>query len=320
MKKLSKKSKIFAFGLVLILLLVLLRVFFLVNARKADLADGDAEIGENQMNLYRAIQNADMAMLYGDEAFSLSFQQSVYDISEGGGYYSAQGCGEFEGVNVWRLNSTRECYPEYENVKNQISQAILSMLRTYLEKSPYPSLSEAEHEIFLQQKDGKLIGRAYALLAVPQNVICKYRSPPILDFGWFGVLDIVPDTEGMCGRYYYKPDFRKEVNFDMEDFNRAVAAAKSFSDAVKKCKLDGGSGASCVDDELKNYPQMSKEQAQAGDNFTFSYNPTSKVMAYDNGASAFGIWPVKIKFALYFPEEPKPAPLAPLTVPLPPSS
>ncbi len=270
MRKLSKKSKIFAFGLVLVLLIVLLRVFFLVKVRKDDLA-GDFAIGANQMNLYRAIQNADTALLYGDEAFSLSFQQSLYDISAGGGYSSAPKCGEFAGTHIWRAGSSTECYPDYEDMKNQLSQATLSKLSTYLAKNPYGASSETNHELFLKQEGDKLVGRAYSFSPASQNIMCKYKAPPLLDFGWFELPYVGPvvnvqvsdpialDTKGICGRYYYKPDFRKEANFDLDDFNKAVSAAKTFSGDVENCIKDDKSPRVCVQSKLKDHESLSKE-------------------------------------------------------------
>lgn len=261
MKKLNKKSKLFAFGLAITLLIVLLRVFFLVTARSSELRGKEA-VGSNQMNVFEAIQEAEKSILYGEGGFSLAFQQSLYDVSYGGGYTTAPGCGKFMDYNVWRKDNDTECYPKLEAVKQNIAESTLDMLnKKYLSNNPYVKATGSyknNHELFFEQNGEKLIGRAYALSPVMDNIICNYGRPPVFDFGWVvAYYRFGSDVEGTCGRYYYRQSFRKEIRFDINDFETVADEAKRLASDIEDCKK-GKSIRVCVDEGLRKHPKISR--------------------------------------------------------------
>lgn len=283
-RKLNKKAKLFSFGLAITLLIVLLRVYFLVTARKQDLS-GQFSIGSNQLKIFEAIQQGEKAMLYGEEGFGMAFQQSLYEIAVSGGQSQGNICGNFQGLFLWRKNSTVECYPSLEDVKNEISEMTINSLKTdYLPNNPYFDSKRSDktnYEMFLQQKGDKLIARAYALNPSLQRIICNYGKPPAFIFDWvmqpnlFGVplpgygtktkvtiTDIfAEDIEGTCGLYSYRPSFRKEVKFDINDFKTAAEQAKQFASDVETCK-EKKSVRRCVDENLGKYQKISKDCAE----------------------------------------------------------
>ncbi len=223
MKKLNKTAKVFAFGLAITLLITLSRAYFLLRANKLELS-GQFEIGSNQISMFLAMQEAEKAMLYGEEGFGLAFQQSLYDASKNGGDASTPaGCGTYVVYAWWRIDNQTECYPSMDNIKSSIAESTLASLNTYLLLSPYPRTSQS-YEMFIEQKQDKLIARAYAMGIEKQMMTCKY--------GW----DSASPSTGVCGTYYYKPSFRKEIKFNINDFNTVVQQAKSFARNVLICK------------------------------------------------------------------------------------
>lgn len=304
----NKKSMIFPFGLGLVLLMTLLRIFFLVNSRLGDLS-GEFSIGDNQLKIYSAIQKGEQAIIYNEQAFSLALQQILYDTAENGGYETYSRCGTYKGYKLWRTNDT-ECYPDFQELKNRVGKLTAEKMKNdYLANNPYVDSKNSimpDYEIKLEQEGTRTTARAYALSHVFERIICKYGKPPLLVFDWAGIT--IPELfseerEGSCGLYAYTPSLRKELNFKINDYKEAVEQAEALSESVERC-MEEHSAEYCIENSIKSYPSLEKDCGQNsisdGEHFVICYNTRQKLMIYDRQEDRLDLSTSKIKFALSF--------------------
>jgi hypothetical protein len=324
----NKKAILFSFGLLFTLIIALLRIFFLVQTRLGDLnEDTGYSIGSNQIKIYEAIHNSEKAQLYGEEGFSLSLQQGLYDMAAKGSTIKSTKCGRLSQVSIWRRDSNTECYPDYESVKSELMDVTLDSLKQkYLASNPYSDLkltANIDYEMFLEQKGDRFIARAYPVNPAVEKIICNYGKPALFIFdavikpsafgyaipgakigGKITVPDVfADDMTGTCGLYAYRLGFRKELDFDINDFREASQQAESFADEVVDCENKGESLDKCAAEKLKNYPKISRNcagiSATAQRAFLLCYDTGKKVMASDE-TGKIGLRDLKINFVLSF--------------------
>ena len=269
MKKLNKKSKMFAFGLAITLFIALMQIFFLVNERMDQRTQG-APIGSNQVSLYKGVQEGEKSMLYGEVGFGIAFQQALYDIAKGGGTTGESGCGKVIFSNLWRESKAKACYPALGKVKEELTESTLQTLNDkYLSKNPYVKFAGSyknNHEVSLEQRDDLLIARAHAFVPEFNPIVCRYGYDPSLIFegeiAYFRYRKVVispfaKERTNICGRYYYYPSYRKEIKFDINDFADASEAAEGFADEVQACIDSGTLARPCVFQKIPSYPRIS---------------------------------------------------------------
>jgi len=233
-------------------------------------------------------------MLYGEEGFSLAFQQALHEAAMSGGYANAPACGKIGEYTVWRKDNDTECYPTVEEAKQSIAESSLAMLgKNYLSSSPYANSSipyKTSYEIFISQEGDILTGRAYAFAPLEQDIKCDYakESPAAV----------------ACGKYYYKPSFRKDVMFGINDFNAAATDAKEFSENMEACTANL---ASCAASEIKRINLNGRmkwrvcESSGTSTDFKLCVSTGSKLLFYDETTKKAEIKDVEIRFALSFP-------------------
>ena len=296
MKKLSKKSKAFAFGLAFVLLIALSRIYLLVSTRTKEM-HGEFTIGTNQINIFDAIQQAEKAILYGEEGFSLAFQQSLHQVASSGGYSAVPICGKSGDYIIWEKDDGTECYPDIEQVKQSLAESTTNLMdNIYLISNPYSKEGYiSNHELFFEQKGSKLVARAYALAPAMQEIACHYAIPP-------GEL-------GGCGKYYYKPSFRKEIKFDINDFKEIVQHAKEISKIMEGCGVLAELFSSCantavaeIDKKSEFKWELCEKPGLISDYFAVCADTGNKAFFYDEKAKKMEIKPVVVKFALPFPK------------------
>ncbi|MBN2112175.1 hypothetical protein JW707_03695 [Candidatus Woesearchaeota archaeon] len=328
MKAKNKKAILFSFGLLFTLILALLRVFFLVHTRLGELNEESGySIGSNQLKIYEAIHNSEKSQIYGEEGFSLALQQALYETAAAGKGSRSTGCGTFWDISIWRRNSTLECYPDVEGVKSEIEKSALESLKQkYLPKNPYSDMKgidKIDYDMFLEQKGSRLIARAYPVNPTIERVICNYGKPPLLVFdavfkpsafgyaipgttigGTITIPDLfAEDMTGTCGLYAYRPAFRKELDFNINDFKEASEQAEDFANELVNCESKGEPLDKCVTEKLKAYPKISRNCGSISSSvqraFLFCYDTGKKAMASDE-TGKIGLRDLKIKFILSF--------------------
>jgi len=269
MKLKNKKSKIFALGLAVILIISLTAVIFLVITR-IDALVGSATIGSNQIALYNIIQESEKTITYADIGFGLSLQKALYETANKGGYENIPECGNYFSMNLWK-NGNQECYPDAKEIKKSISAQTLSMFNNdYANENPYVDVHgnpENNHEIFIENKGNSLIARAYAFLPIKYNIICNYGKLPILtytteiagfEFKYNSYL-FADDEKEICGQYMSFPYLKKELKFDMDSFEDASKSAKAFADDVDNCIAEDKTARVCVFEKLNTHKKISRD-------------------------------------------------------------
>ncbi|KHO45957.1 MAG: hypothetical protein QS98_C0006G0022 [archaeon GW2011_AR3] len=103
-----EKGLIFSPSIVLIAFAALLWGFIIIQAKNAP---EKHEIGERQVQVFKAIQRGERALLYTDLSAMLAVDQAFYDLGVNGGFGEISNCGQYLGTNLWN-SKTGYCMPD----------------------------------------------------------------------------------------------------------------------------------------------------------------------------------------------------------------
>ncbi len=300
MKLKGKKALLFSFGLAITLLIVLLRAYSLMSANKAFLS-AESSIGSNQLKIFSAIQEADKAVIYGDQALSNVMQQYAYDIASRGGFIVSGNCGGHLGYNFWSTGSS-SCYPEIPKIKTEFEIAIPGLFSPYTGFNPYTPRARS-YEIAFQFSKNSTTARAYSLSTDFNRIYCIYGEPPTFGQHFWG---FETQVKGTCGTYFSKPSYMKKVEVGIGHFKEAIQYAKEIESNVNKCR-ESNPVDLCMSSELQKVNKKSTMKwglcrQLFGVNIFFICADTGAKVIAQEGSSNLGIKNAEIKFAMAFPE------------------
>jgi len=271
----------------MMVLVTFVAVSYLYIQLAAKLEPFQVKIGENQVALLNAYQRGEDALLYLDQAASMSAYQAMHTLAMQGGM-AEKPCGQVtddsQTVNAWTMNGTAcfDAVQPYDAYAQMLNSKLNAYIDLYNLKHENERLPLDNYEIFVQQNT--VTGTAIA----PARI---WLQPPPEVRKFYVTIIKVAEAElkkAAIGEYAFKPSFtvKAETKLDFYD------TLKREAGEIYKC-IDAGNA---KDDCLNKFKLTVKDSSlkQVGDNVVVRVkNPVKN--PYDKKELP------EITFALYLP-------------------
>lgn len=261
-----------------------------------------AVIGTKSITLLQTSHKAEKIIFYIDQSAELASKNAAYYLAEKG----ISNCGEFNGYNLLN-NKTKDIDECFTNIENNFQIIFNKNLNNYISLYPDYNIPQKNYDTIINKESGKTRVLGFANNNIEFEAIKKPLSPykPIKE-GEKIVIEqkgVLKNTSNKLLEYSIKPNFKANLDFDLNIFNKIKEQAKELIENCSEKK----------DEELKmcilvKMGNMNKENSfkpkwEAEDiigtpitkrKFKFHVDTGKQLFPYENN--------VIIKFALYFPE------------------
>jgi hypothetical protein len=180
-KKINKKAWVFPVFLVVVTLVAFTSILIIFSSNINDFYD---KIGTSQVIVTNATFNSNKALFYLDKSAEYSLINSIFILSENGGYKNNSKCKKALGFNLWNCENykTYGSFPQKKELQNTISNFLIPKLDLYLENNPFTIFPKANYHLFIDDNN-YLEGHSFFPLSFSsqENFLINYDNVPSTD-------------------------------------------------------------------------------------------------------------------------------------------
>lgn len=166
---------------------IVLGLFIVLYFQVAGGNDGQRFIGEQQLYILIADQQAQKFLFFVDLAAGLAVKHALLDLAAGGGYYGTSPCGEYYGYQVWQTvvpkdpanpdggMEFKKCYPDSPHTAAALANFFGEYLRDITSQYPDKAATAQPLRHQLRITPAAVIGTAQDTVSFP---ILKEKSIP----------------------------------------------------------------------------------------------------------------------------------------------
>ena len=239
-------------------------------------------IGEKQLRLLQASNEAQKYLLYLDQSAKLSAQQSVYELADNGGFAITSPCGDYLEYPIWKTKD-KDCYPS--DYKTQFKAKFSSRLNQLM-----------QNKEIIQKTDT-------FIPIIPEDINYEFFIDESQIVG-------IPDKEIKIGisfsglklaEYEPVPSFNIKTDFNIDEFAEIIDQAAVLAEACSQ----NSDLTSCIE---TNKPENWQTGSCQGNKTTkdrnqrFCVKSKSNVLAHDKETGKTEYILLTYKFALQFQE------------------